>query len=98
MFNRLNKKVFSASSLKFEDTSNIVVESVKISTNANGYYEVVLSKPPKGDVISIVVNIGTEDIVIDGSTNITGNIVSFLKDSSEMLDGRYAEVKYLADY
>ena len=81
------------------DKSTIVSEQLRVGydNTANEYY-LLLTKPIRGEVISLVIFDNNDDYVVDGKINVIGtNRITFLKDSDMVLSGLLAEVKYLSE-
>lgn len=98
MFNKVSKKRNEASSVNFVDKSIVVTDQTVVRYNSEtDEYEVTLTGYPRGELISMVVYNGTDDVVVDGIFNIAGNVVTFLQASGTDLVGKTAEIKYLSE-
>lgn len=98
MFNRISKRSIDIGSIRPEDKSAIVSEQVMVGYNSDtNEYGIVVSRPIRGDVISLVIFDYENDCVIDGKINVAGRVVTFLKDTGNTLVGLTAEIKYLSE-
>lgn len=98
MFNRISKRSIDIGSIRPEDKSAIVCEQVMVGYDADTKeYGIVVNRPIRGDVISLVIFDYENDYVVDGKLNVNDKVVTFLKDTDTTLAGLTAEIKYLSE-